>query len=250
MDELKGDYYEILGSVAQLERTLHNSALVAESISAKARKPIPVWTALDEWGIVRNWTDLSKRDDVHKMEFIFNLRDALWVASALNAIQRNGRTVRMANLSELVNCQGPMLTSPTDLLFTTTYYPLELYANRSGNVALDVLALSPRFATKNFADMAYLDVSATYDEEKKRVTLAAVNRRKEGDLIANVELAGVRAKPGGRVFQITGAGPDAMNTFSAPHAVGTQEMNFESAGSQFAYQFPRHSVSWLEFEIE
>ena len=59
-DDLK-DYYEILGSVAKMEQTIRNSALVAESVSAKARKPTPVWTALDEWNIINNWADGSKR---------------------------------------------------------------------------------------------------------------------------------------------------------------------------------------------
>jgi alpha-N-arabinofuranosidase len=247
-DELK-DHYEILGSVAEMEQTLRNSAMVAESVCARARKPTPVWTALDEWNIINNWADGSKRDDVHKFEIIYNLRDALWVASALNSIQRHCRTVRMANLAQLVNDIALMQTSPTSLLLMTTYYPVELYASRSGNVALDVMVQSPRFETKGFADQPYLDVAATYDEAKQKVMLAVVNRRKEGDVTGSVELAGRRAKPGGRAFQITGASPEATNTFANPHAVITQEVKLEASGSRFEYQFPRHSISWLEFEV-
>jgi alpha-N-arabinofuranosidase len=95
----------------------------------------------------------------------------------------------------------------------------------------------------------YLDVAATYDEAKQRVTLAAVNRRKEDDMMSSVEPAGVRAKPGGRAFQITGTSPEAKNTFANPHAVVTQEVKLEASGGRFGYQFPRHSVSWLEFEV-
>jgi alpha-N-arabinofuranosidase len=155
----------------------------------------------------------------------------------------------MANLAQLVNDIAPMQTSPTGLLLMTTYYPVELYASRSGNVALDVMVQSPRFETKSFSDQPYLDVAATYDEAKQRVMLAVVNRRKEGDLTGSVELAGRRAKPGGRAFQITGASPEATNTFANPHAVVTQEVKLEASGSRFEYQFPRHSISWLEFEV-
>ena len=243
------DYYEILGSVAQMERTIENSALVAESVSAQARKPAPVWTALDEWNIVNNWADGSKRDDVHKFEVMYNLRDALWVASALNSIHRHCRTVRMANLAQLVNVLAPMQTSPSGLLLLTTFCPLELYARRSGNLALEVMVQSPGFETKSFANQPYLDASATYDEAKQRVMLAVVNRRKEGDLLGGIELAGLRARPGGRAFQITGTSPEATNTFANPHAVGTQEVKLEVSGSRFEYQFPRHSISWLEFEV-
>ena len=247
-DELK-DYYEILGSVAQMEETIRNSALVAGSISAQARKPTPVWTALDEWNIINNWADGAKRDDVHKFEIIYNLRDALWVGSALNCIQRHCRTVRMANLAQLVNDIALMQTSPTGLLLMTTYYPVKLYASRSGDIALDVVVQSPRFQTKNFSDQPYLDVAATYDEAKQRIALAAVNRRKEGDVMGRVEVAGLRVKPGGRAFLITGASPEAANTFANPQAVVTQEVKLEASGSRFDYQFPRHSISWLEFEV-
>jgi len=243
------DYYEVLGSVAEMEQTIRNSALVAESLSARARKPTPVWTALDEWNIINNWADGSKRDDVHKFEVMYTLRDALWVASALNCIQRHCRTVRMANLAQLVNVIAPMQTSPTGLLLLTTFYPLALYANRSGQVALEVVVQSPRFETKSFADQAYLDVMATTDETKQKVTLAVVNRRKEGDITGAVELAGWRARPGGHAFQITGASPEAMNTFANPQAVVTREVKIETSGSRFECQFPRHSISWLELEV-
>jgi len=243
------DYYEILGSLAQMEQTMRNSALVAESLSAQVRKPTPVWTALDEWNIINNWADGSKRDDVHKFEVMYTLRDALWVASALNSIQRHCRTVRMANLAQLINVIAPIETSPTGLLLLTIFYPLELYAGRSGNVALEVMAQSPRFETKSFSDQPYLDVAATYDETKQRVMLAVVNRRKEGDMVGAVELAGWRARPGGRAFQITGTSPEVMNTFADPHAVVTREVKLEASGSRFQYQFPRHSISWLELEV-
>jgi alpha-N-arabinofuranosidase len=249
IDDLK-DYYEILGSVAEMETTIRNSALTAQAISAQARKATPVWTALDEWNIINNWSDGAKRDDVHRFEVPYNLRDALWVASALNSIQRNCRTVRLANLAQLVNVIAPMQTRPNSLLLLTIYYPLELYANRSGNVALDVLAASPRFATQHFGDQPYLDVSATYHEEKRQVTLAVVNRRKDGDVVGSIELAGARAKPGGRAFLISGADPEVQNTFQNPHAVSTQEVKLEAAGNRFEYRFPRHSISWLEFAVE
>lgn len=248
-DELK-DYYEILGSVAQMEATIRNSALTAEGISAQARKAVPVWTALDEWNILNNWSDGAKRDDVHKFEVPYNLRDALWVASALNCIQRNCRTVRLANLAQLVNVIAPMQTSSKGLLLLTTYYPLELYANRSGSAALDAVVQSARFETKRFADQPYLDVSATYDESERRIGLGVVNRRKEGDVVGSIELAGARAKPGGRTFLITGANPEVRNTFENPRAVTTQEAKLDASGNRFEYRFPRHSISWLEFEVE
>ena len=248
-DDLK-DYYEIVGAAAQMEATIRTSAMTAETVSAAAKKRTPVYVAFDEWNILNNWSDGGKRDDVHKFEVPYNLRDALWLAGALNALQRNCRMVRMANLAQLVNAIAPIYTTPDGLLLRTTYYPLELYANRSGNIALDVLTVSPTFETRNGGPQKYLDVSATLDEEKRRVTLAVVNRRQEGDVVGTVELSGVRAKPGGRAFLITGDSPEAQNTFQNPRAVVTQEVKFADAGGRWDYRFPRHSISWLEFDVE
>jgi alpha-N-arabinofuranosidase len=241
------DYYEILGSVAGMENLIRNSALTAADVSASARRVTPIWTAFDEWNLIYGWSDGEKRDDPHKFEIPYNLRDALWVATALNCIQRHCRTVRMANLAQLVNVIAPIYTTSQGLLLRPIYYPLALYAQRSGPVALDVNVESPRYTTREFADRPYLDVSATYDDARHKLTLAVVNLRKEGEVVAAVQLDGLRAQAGGRAFLITGHSPDAQNTLENPHAVSTQEGKCAFVGSQFEYSFPRHSITWLEF---
>jgi alpha-N-arabinofuranosidase len=248
IDELK-EYYEILGSVAGLETLIRNAGRTAEAVSAAARKSPPIALALDEWNIVYNLGDGHKRGGIHKDEFSYNLRDALWVATALNTLQRCCQTVRIANLAQLVNVLAPIYTTASGLLLRTIYFPLELYANRSGEAALDVRVESPTFETRQFGPHTYLDASATYQEAQRRLTLAVVNRHKDADLVANLQLDGAHAR-GKRAYLITGATPDSQNTFENPDAVATRELNFEVRGSHCEYRFPKHSISWLEFELE
>ncbi len=248
-DELK-DYYEIMGAVADMEQVVRTAVMTAETVSAEARKKTPVYVAFDEWNILNNWSDGQKRDDVHKFEVPYNLRDMLWVAGALNSLQRNCRMVRMANLAQLVNVIAPMHSSPTGVLLLAPFYALELYANRSGPIALDVHTASPSFETKRWGAQPYLEVSSTFDEAKRRVTLAVVNRRTEGDVVGTVELEGVKAKPGGKAFVIGGPSPDALNTWQSPNVVTTQEAKFSAMGSKWEHRFPKHSVTWLEFDVE
>ncbi len=247
-DDLK-DYYEIVAAAAQMEETIRTASRTAAAISASARKSPPVSIAFDEWNILNNWSDGGKRDDVHKFEVPYNLRDALWVGAALNVLQRNCMTVKLANLAQLVNVIAPIYTTPTRMLLRSIYYPLELYANRSGPIALEAVSVSPRFETRNSGSQPYLDVSATYDESTRRVTLAIVNRRKEGDIIGSIELEGRNSKPGGRAFVITGSSPESQNTFENPKAVATRELPFTGTGSRRDYRFPKHSITWLEFEV-
>lgn len=248
--DLKEDYYEIVGAPVQMERIIRASEQTAERYSARAHKRVPIAIAFDEWNIINNWSSGQKRDDTHKFESNYNLRDALWVAAAFNAIHRHSKTVRLANLAQLVNVIAPIATSPTGILLKTIYYPLALYANHAGPVALDVAVTSPKFKTTHFGEQDYLDAMGTYDEAKRRVTVAVVNRRQEGDVVASVLLAGSRAKSGGRAYVITGASPAAENTFENPHAVVTEDAEFTASGDRWDYRFPPHSISWLEFEVE
>jgi hypothetical protein len=54
---------------------------------------------------------------------------------------------------------SPIFTRPTGILLRTIYFPLELYAMRSGPVALDVSIESSCFETKSFGSLMYLDAS-------------------------------------------------------------------------------------------
>src|SRR5579875_820557 len=247
-DELK-DYYEILGSTAELDSLLRASAATAREVSAKAHRSTPIYTALDEWNILYNWSDGAKRNDVHKFEVPYNLRDALWVAAAFNVIHRHCASVRFANLAQLVNVIAPIQTQPDSILLLTTYYPLQLYASRASRIVLDVLNESPQFSTRNFGAQPYLDVMGTYDEEKRMVKLAVVNRRKEGDTLATIQFEGVAAKGPGRAFLITAPSLDAQNTLAHPRAVVVREARFSGSGDRWEYRFPRHSITWLEFSV-
>jgi alpha-N-arabinofuranosidase len=248
-DPLK-DYYEIVAAAAEMEQKIRVASVTAAEMSQRLRKSPPLSIAFDEWNILRNWSDGQKRDDVHKFEVDYNLRDALWTASALNALQRACRTVKLANLAQLVNVIAPMHATSTGLLLKPTYYPLEIYANRSAEIALDVAVTSPVFETKNWGAQPYLDVMGTYDEATRGVRLAVVNRRKEGDVVGTIDLAPRRAKAGGKAFVLTGPNPEAVNTFQNPDLVKTQEVKFSASGNRIEYRFPRHSLTWLEFEVE
>ncbi len=246
-DDLK-DYYEIMGSVSQMESLIRSSAATADATALKSRKRL-VSIAVDEWNIipVQDTGKTEKGSQTHP--FHFNVRDALWVACGLNALLRNCRSVRMANHANLINDLSPIYTTPDGILFSTIYYPLQLYASRAGKVTLDVLTSEDTFETRSFGPQPYLDVLGTYDPDSRKLTLAVVNRCKEAAIVGTVDLCGLRAKAGGRVFTITGSTPETENTFSSPTQVVTRSADFHSEGSHFEHSFPEHSISWLEVNL-
>jgi alpha-L-arabinofuranosidase len=226
---------------SKLEHEIQVLDAVITSVAGKNEKKERVKIAADEWNIwFRSW---FKRGEDHKLEEIYNLRDALWAASALNIFHRNCRSVQMADLAQLVNVIAPILANPTGIVLQTIYFPLQLYAQHSGNVALDTFVRSDTFP--DMPDTPYLDVSATTDDHGQKLTLSVVNRHPTSDITAGIAIAGFKLQPAGDLYEVNGPSLDSANTFAEPKTVGIKRGQFSGAGPAFRQTFPAHSLTVL-----
>lgn len=223
------------------------------------RAPIPI--AVDEWNVWYKATPDPRDPAFNGLEEVYDLADALVVAMHFNAFFRHARTVRMANLAQLVNVIAPLVTKPDDLLLQTTFFPFELYARTAGPIALDARWSSDTYSARrvesNFvareSAMEYtavrkIDVSATLDEARRRVAVYVVNRGLDGP--REVEISIEPARPGGDVeaHTISGPGPGAINTFEDREQVVTIERRLAfGAGSTFTTAVPAHSINAFIF---
>ena len=92
-----------------------------------------------------------------------NLEDALVVATFLNSFVNHSHIIKIANMAQLVNVIAPIFASDKGLFLQTIYYPLQLFANNSKGKSLELFVDSPKYASKRFGDVPYLDMSAAYD---------------------------------------------------------------------------------------
>ncbi|HJT71356.1 MAG TPA: alpha-L-arabinofuranosidase C-terminal domain-containing protein [Terriglobales bacterium] len=206
---------------------------------ARTRKKERVAIAVDEWNIwFRSW---FHRGNNHMLEEVYNLRDALWVASGLNIFHRNCATVKLADMAQLVNVIAPIMANSSGTVLQTTYYPLKLYTDYCGDVALDALVHSDTFP--NLPEVPYLDVSATTDQQNGKLTLAVVNRHPMADISADVVIEGFRPQASGDLYEINGSSLDATNTFANPNNVGVKQHVFSGASQSFRQGFAAHSVT-------
>lgn len=206
---------------------------------ARTRKKERVAIAVDEWNIwFRSW---FHRGDSHMLEEVYNLRDALWVASGLNIFHRNCATVKLADMAQLVNVIAPIMANDSGIVLQTTFYPLKLYTDFCGDVALNALVRSDGFP--NLPEVPYLDVSATTDQQNGKLTLAVVNRHPTEDISADIVVEGFRPRASGDLYEINGPSLDATNTFASPSNVGAKHSTFSSAGEKFRHTFAAHSVT-------
>ncbi len=225
----------------QLERQIHVLDSVITEVMARTRRKDRIKIAVDEWNIWFRTTDTG--DQPKKLEEIYDLQDALWVASALNVFHRQCRTVTLANMAQLVNVIATIMTSPTGLVLQTTYYPLKLYTEHAGDIALDALVRSDSFP--EFPDTPYLDVSVTTDEDKRKLSIAIVNRHSTSDIPVEILVEGFTMPARADLFVVNGPKLDATNTFASPNNVGIEHRQISGLGPKFSQTCSAHSVTMI-----
>ena len=210
--------------------------------------------ACDAWNVWYRAAD-------ERLEERYTLADALAVATYLNVFVRQSWTVRMANLSHLVNVRAPIVTSPDAMFAQAIYHPFRLMATASQGVAVDTWTDSGTHAHRDLtrerwpyrvADLGLfqlLDVAATADPSRSRLTLSVVNRDPGQAIPARVRLLDAKATGVMTVHKVTGKGPDAVNTFTRPDAVSVHHAKREVDGGNVDITFPPHSFTLLEVQL-
>ena len=169
----------------------------------------PIHVAFDEWNV---WYRRREHEDrVGGVEEQFDLSDALAVATYLNGFIRQCRTVKLANLAQLVNAIGAIFTSKQGLFLQTIYHPLRLYAEHTLDTALDVYVDGPMYDlpperedpvkgrvhhVSDLGPFSLLDATATCDRSAGTLTLAVVNRDKDQSHKATIDLGGAEVAGG------------------------------------------------------
>ena len=127
----------------------------------------------------------------------------------------------------------------------------ELYTNHTGTIALkseirvDTYQANEKVGVDN---VPYLDCSATLIEENGNIALAVINRHKENDIEAEINLKNFTPKQKCRVRYLNAPEVTAANDFDEPDNVVLRESEFTNTGEQFNYIFPAHSVTIIEIE--
>jgi alpha-L-arabinofuranosidase len=147
----------------------------------------------------------------------------------------------------MVNAIAPILTSKQGLVKQTTFYPMQLYRQQCGSRYVASFVESPKFSSKSFKNVPYLDASTTTDEARRQLSLAVVNRHESSPITGVIAVQGWNLPATGVAFEVNGPTPSAENTFATPNSVGIQRKPFNRAGEKFEYTFPAHSVTVLKF---
>jgi alpha-L-arabinofuranosidase len=239
--------YMALSELIEERLSAYEGLVRALSMQQKLPRPIPL--AVDEWNV---WyrTHPEHSSSLNGLEEIYNLEDALLVAMQLNAFIRHSKSVRMANLAQLVNAIAPIFASDDGIVLQTIFYPFEIFSRTCGSTSLDVFWKGETFSGGPYTGVRVLDVSATLDELKRKLSVYVVNRSRDEAMETTISLD--NGCFGGDVNAYVVNGPDikAENTFSNPNKVKTTENTYKATQqTSFTYTFEPHSVTALSFDL-
>jgi alpha-N-arabinofuranosidase len=168
----------------------------------------------------------------------------------------------MANFAQLVNAIAPIFTRPDGLFLQTVYHPLRLYAEHTRPIALDVHVEGPTYAlppadendaqggrvhhVSDLGPFSLIDAVASTDEAGREITVALVNRDRDRDQPARVEVAGADLTGEVVGWEVNGPDAGAMNSFEHPDRVGVRDRRATAAAGGLDYLCPAHSITLLK----
>jgi alpha-L-arabinofuranosidase len=252
------DYYSNVFSSHQAERALHLCQAMIETVRYNQQVKHSIYVAYDEWNV---W--FRAREAETALEERYTLADALAVATYLNIFIRSCKSVKIANLAQLVNVIAPIFTDKEGLFLQTIYHPLRLYSQYMLDIVLDAFVDCETYTQapekENFlqvqrvADLGpfkFLDVSVTRDATGHELAIAVVNRDRERSHETTIQLTDALTINSVTAYEVNGTTPDVINSFAQPDAVSVREHALDVEGQSFTYAFPAHSITVLRAHVE
>ncbi len=231
------NYYEYMASTRFAEKAIKITEGIIQAELSKTKRNEPIYIAFDEYNV---WYRAKGEEG---NEEIYNLEDALVVATYLNTFIRNANIVKMANMAQLVNVIAPIFTTKEGSWYQTIFYPLYLFANNCHGTALETFVDSPVYQLKD-TQIPYLDVSSAFNKEKNEVILNVVNRDKERLIITDIISQFGIFDGEAEIYQVNSKDIKDQNS-AAKLLVKTNKGKQNVKGANFTYSFPAHSYTMI-----
>jgi alpha-N-arabinofuranosidase len=204
-------------------------------IKAKKRSKKTMYLSFDEWNVWYHSNEADRKLDPWtvappQLEDIYTFEDALLVGCLLITLLKNAHRVKIACLAQLVNVIAPIMTDNGGAAWKQSiFYPYMHTSVYGRGVALNPVISSPKYDSKQFTDVPFLESAAVYNEEKEELTIFAVNRNLEEELALEADL---RSFSGYRVVEhivLENSDLKAVNTSNReavkPHSNGNAEID-------------------------
>lgn len=208
-------YEDLVAWPIRIEENLKSIYNVVQQTKRKYNIKRDIRITFDEWNV---WYPEAQPP---YLEQITSVKDAVFTALVLNALQRLSKIVPIATFAQTVNVLPLMLTKDDRILLTPQYLVFRLYSEtREGDVVATYVA-SPTYRSEELDMLVpYIDASAVRVDNK--MYLYIVNRHPEEEAEIHLHIKGL--EPSTIIHRyVAGSSIDDKNTFEEPNRVRIEE---------------------------
>ncbi len=191
-DNRPNDTASFLAKSMVMDDFIKTVVCICDYIKGKKHSKKQINLSFDEWNVwyhsngapVERWSHAP-----HQLEDIYNFEDALLVALLLMTLLKHADRVKIACLAQLVNVIAPIMTENGGKVWEQTiFYPFMHLSNYGRGYTLISEVDSPKHDTKEFTDVPDVESIATLSEDGENLTVFAVNRNLDEDVMFDVSL--------------------------------------------------------------
>ena len=233
---------------------LENISSVIKTVKAKHRTDHQVYVSFDEFN---TWHSVEEEARFREkwqfapplLEDTYTAEDALALGGMLLAVLRHADTVKIACLSELVNCISHLRTRTGGGCWVLPpYYSFLHYSLYGRGTSLETRVTSDSYSCARFPEVPYLDAQAVLNDDGG-VTVFAINRSLDEELELSAVLRGFEDLHVAEHIVLTADDPKATNTEEDPdHVVPTSDGNAILADGNLKATLKK--MSWNVIRLE
>jgi alpha-N-arabinofuranosidase len=190
----ENDTPTFLACSLNMDTFIKSVAAICDYVKAVKHSDKTINLSFDEWNVWFHSNEADRKLErwqiaPHQLEDIYNFEDALVVGCLLITLLKNCDRVKMACLAQLVNVIAPIMTENGGTAWAQTiFYPFMHASNYGRGVALTPVVSSETYSTKTMKQVPYIETIGIYNEEKKELTVFAVNRSLEESIDLEIDL--------------------------------------------------------------
>jgi len=177
---------EFLGRSEHMDRFIKGVVAICDTMKAIKKSEKDINLSFDEWNVWyhSNGETYEKfKLAEHRLEDIYNFEDAILVGEMLMTLQNNCDRVKMACQAQLVNVIAPIITETGGKAWAQTiFYPYMLASQNGRGETLRAVVNCDEYNTEGITHIPYLTTSVINNEEKREITIFAVNRSLTEDM--------------------------------------------------------------------
>lgn len=168
------------------ENFIKSVLATCDFVKAKKRSKKDMYLSFDEWNIW--YHSLGRDDEIMRdepwsyapplVEDIYTIADAVVFGTMQITLLKHADRIKIACLAQLVNVIAPIMTERYggDAWKQSIYWPFYYTSKYARGTVLKTAEQSPKYDSKNFTDVPYLESVSLYDDETNEITIIAVNR--------------------------------------------------------------------------